>query len=171
MKVLRLRVQAGKASPAPPLGPTLAQYGLPVNKVVEEVNEATKEYAGLEVTLILRIDEATGKYSIEVKSPTTTSLLLRYAGVQEPSGDPAHKKIGNISIEDAVRVAIAKRRDLNARTLKAAVKSVVSTARSVGLTVEGKDPREVLREIDSGVYDEVFKKYEELWSGGRGATD
>jgi len=166
MKVLRLRVQAGKASPAPPLGPTLAQYGLPVNKVIEEINEATKEYAGLEVTLILRVDEATGKYSIEVKSPTTTSLLLKYAGVQEPSGDPTHKKVGNISIEDAVKVAIAKKGELKAKTLKAAAKSVVSTARSIGLTVEGKDPKAVLAEIDTGVYDEVFKRYEELWRGG-----
>ncbi len=166
MKVVRFRVQAGKASPSPPLGPTLAQYGLPVEKVVEEINKLTEDYSGMEVTVVLRIDESTGKYSIDVALPTTTSLLLRFANVQEPSGDPARKKVGNITIEDAIKVALIKKSELNAKTLKAAVKSVISTARSIGLTVNGKDPKEVLAEVDRGVYDGYFNQYEEYWRSG-----
>jgi large subunit ribosomal protein L11 len=166
VKVFRVRVQGGKASAAPPLGPALTQYGLPVDKVVTEINKLTEGYEGMEVTVVIKVDETTGSYSIDMISPTTTSLLLKFAGVQEPSGDPAHKKVGNISLEDAIRVAIAKKKELNAKTLKAAVKSVVSTARTIGLTVDGKDPKEVLSEINKGVHDELFAKYESEWSGG-----
>ncbi len=171
MRVVRIRAQAGRASPSPPLGPTLAQYGLPVERVVEEINRLTERYSGMEVTVILRVDESTGRYSVDVASPTTTSLLLKFANVQEPSGDPAHKKVGNISLEDAIKVALIKKNELNAKSLKAAVKSVVSTARSIGLTVDGKDPKEVLSGIDKGVYDEYFSSYEKQWRSGEGVRE
>ncbi|MEM2006237.1 MAG: 50S ribosomal protein L11 [Sulfolobales archaeon] len=171
MKVVRMQILGGKASPAPPLGPALSQYGLPVDKVVAEINKLTEGYLATEVTVVLEIDEPTGKYTIKVKSPTTTSLLLKYAKVQEPSGDPAHKKVGSITLDDAIRIALAKKSDINAKTLKAAVKSVVSTARSIGLTVNGKDPKEVLAEINRGIYDDLFSKYEEQWRGGVGASN
>lgn len=171
MKVVRVQVQAGKASPSPPLGPALSQYGLQVDKVVAEINKLTEGYSGMEVTVVLRIDETTGKYSIDVMSPTTTSLLLKYAKAQEPSGDPAHKKVGDITLEDAVKVALAKKKSLNAKTLKSAVKSVISTARSIGLTINGKDPKEVLAEIGRGLHDDLFSKYESYWRGEVGASD
>lgn len=161
-----MRVQGGKASVAPPLGPTLSQYGLPADKVVTEINKLTEGYEGMEVTVVIKVDESTGSYSIDTISPTTTSLLLKFAGAQEPSGDPAHKKVGNISLEDVIRIAITKKRELNAKTLKAAVKSIVSTARTIGLTVNGKDPKEVLSEINKGVHDELLAKYESEWRGG-----
>lgn len=166
-----MQVQAGRASPAPPLGPTLSQYGLSADKVVAEINRLTEGYSGMEVTIVLKVDESTGKYGIEVMSPTTTSLLLKHAKAQEPSGDPAHKKVGNITLEDAIKVALGKRNDINAKTLKAAVKSVISTARSIGLTVNGKDPKEVLAEINRGVYDDLFDKYEQHWRGEMSASD
>ena len=163
MKAVRLRVKGGRTTPAPPLGPTLSQYGLPVDRVVAEINELTKPYEDMEVTVVVLVDEATGRYRVDVVSPTTSSLLLKFAGVQEPSGDPAHKIIGNVSLEDAIRVAITKKLELNAKTLKAAVKSVISTARTIGLRVNGKDPKEVLKEIDAGLHDELFRRYESEW--------
>lgn len=163
MKVVRTRVQAGRASPAPPLGPALSQYGVPVDKVIAEINELTKNYEGMEVTVVIRIDETTGRYKIDTISPTTTSLLLKFAGAQEPSGDPARKKVGDISLEDVIRVALIRKHELNAKTLKTAAKSVVSTARTVGLTVNGKDPKQILAEIDTGLHDELFRKYESEW--------
>ncbi|MCX8208252.1 MAG: 50S ribosomal protein L11 [Sulfolobales archaeon] len=164
-----MQVKAGKATPSPPLGPTLSQYGLPVDRVVEEINRATEGYSGMDVTVVIRVDDS-GRYYVDVQSPTTTSLLLNSAGVQESSGDPAHKKVGNVSLEDVIKVALVKKRDLNAKSLKAATKSVVSSARSIGLTVNGKDPREVLAEIDRGVYDDLFSRYEALWRGGSSAS-
>lgn len=162
-RLVRVKVQGGRASQAPPLGPTLAQLGLNVAEVVSKINELTKAFEGLEVGVDIYVNTSTKDYRIEVKLPTTTSLLLKYAGASGPSGDPRNKKVGNISFEDVVKIVLMKKPDLNAKTLRAAVKSVVSTASTIGLTVDGKEPKQVLKEINEGLYDEVLKKYEGMW--------
>ncbi|MEM1921532.1 MAG: 50S ribosomal protein L11, partial [Desulfurococcaceae archaeon] len=91
------------------------------------------------------------------------ALLLKEAGVNQPSGDPMHKKIGDISLEKIVKIAIIKKESLNAKTLKSAVKTILGSARSIGLTVNGKDPKVVQNEIDNGLHDELLSKYESEW--------
>ncbi|PUA33371.1 MAG: 50S ribosomal protein L11 [Zestosphaera tikiterensis] len=162
-RTVKLNVKGGAASTQPPLGPTLSQLGLKVDEVVNKINEATAALKGYDVTVLLHVDLNTKNYLIEVKSPSTSSLLLKFAGVNEPSGDPAHKKVGNISFEDVVKVALAKKNELTAKTLKAAVKTIVSTAATIGLTVDGKEPKEVLKQIESGAYDNILLKYEDRW--------
>ncbi len=162
-RLVRVKVQGGKASQAPPLGPTLNQLGLNVSEVVSKINELTKGFEGMEVNVNIYVNPQTKEYRIEVKSPTTTSLLLKFAGVQQPSGDPAHKKVGDISFDKIVEVSILKKNDLTAKTLKSAVKSIISTAGSIGLTINGKDFKQVLKEVDEGLYDEILKKYESKW--------
>ncbi|MCX8196524.1 MAG: hypothetical protein N3F67_05575 [Acidilobaceae archaeon] len=97
--------------------------------------------------------------------PTTTELLLKAVGASEPTGDPAHKKLGDLPLEKVVEIALQKKQDLLARSLKAAVKTVLGSARSLGITVNGKDPKEVSREIEQGLHDELLRKYEEQWRG------
>ena len=163
VKMVKVRVQGGKATPAPPLGPTLSQYGLDVAEVVDKINEMTKGFEGLEVTVVIHVDTETKKYDIEVKSPSTTSLLLKFAGASKPSGDPAHNKVGDISLEDVIKVALLKKEDLTAKSLKGAVKSILSTAATIGLTVDGKEPKQVLSEVKEGMHDSLLLKYEEEW--------
>lgn len=164
IKVVKVQIEGGKASNAPPLGPALADAGLNVNEVVEKINSITEAYKGYTVTVKIVIDLDTKKYDIFLELPTTTSLLLNMAKVSEPSGDPAHKKIGNITLEDVIKVALLKKQELTAKSLKAAVKTILGSARSIGLTVDGKDPKELVAELERGSYDEVLKKYEEEWS-------
>jgi LSU ribosomal protein L11P len=95
--------------------------------------------------------------------PTITELLLKAVGASEPSGDPAHKKIGDLPFEKVVEIALEKKQDLLARSLKAAVKTVLGSARSVGITVDGKDPKVVSMEVDRGAYDHVLARYEDKW--------
>lgn len=159
-KLIRVKVQGGKASQAPPLGPTLNQLGLNVGEVISKINELTKDFEGMEVNVDIHVNPATKAYRIEVKSPTTSSLLLKFAGVQQPSGDPAHRKVGNISFEDIIKISLLKKNELTAKTLKSAVKSIISTAGSIGLTIDGKDFKQVLEEVNKGLYDEILKKYE-----------
>lgn len=161
--MIRALVEGGKASPAPPLGPALQQLGIDPAAVVDEINRATKIYEGLQVRVDVIVDLDTMGYDIRIKLPTTSSLLLGAARAEAPSGDPAHKKIGNLPLEKAVEIAVLKKPELNAKSLKAAVKTILGTARSIGLTVEGKDPRDVQTEIDRGVYDDLISKYEERW--------
>jgi len=83
--------------------------------------------------------------------------------VESPSGDPAKNKIGNISLEKIIEIALFKKKELNAKSLKAAVKTILGSARSIGLTVEGKDPKIVIKEIEQGLYDDLLRKYEDKW--------
>ncbi|MDK6028531.1 50S ribosomal protein L11 [Ignisphaera sp. 4213-co] len=164
IKVVKAQIEGGKATNAPPLGPAIADAGLNISEVINEINKMTEAYKGQTVTVKLVIDLDTKKYDVFLELPTTTSLLLSMAKVSEPSGDPAHKKIGNISLEDVIKVALLKKTELNAKSLKSAVKIILGSARSIGLTVEGKDPKEVSVELDKGLYDEILKKYEGEWS-------
>ena len=165
-RTVRLRVKGGSATPQPPVGPTIAQLGLDVNEVINEINKLTEHLKDIEVTVLLHVDTDTKNYRIEVKSPPSSALLLKIAGASEPSGDPAHKKVGNVSIEDVIRVALMKKNEMNSRSLKAAVKSLVSTASTIGLSVEGKSAKEIIKLIDEGFYDSVFLKYEDEWRSG-----
>lgn len=163
-KTLKIMVEGGNAKPGPPLGPTLSQMGLNVAEVVKKINEATASFKGMSVPVVIEIDTETKKYTINVGIPTTTALLLKEAKAEAPSGDPEHKKIGNITIEQVINVAVMKKPALTAKTLKAAVRSVLGTARSIGLTVDGKDPKLVVKEVAEGKYDDILSKYEEKWN-------
>ncbi len=166
-RTVRARVKGGEASPAPPLGPSLNQFGLDVDKVINEINNLTKDFKGMEVTVNIHVNTDTKEYYIEVKSPPTSVLLLKMAGAEKPSGDPAHSKVGDIGLEDVIKVALMKKRELTAKTLKKAVKTVLSTAATIGLTVNGKEPKEVINEVEGGAYDDLLLKYEDEWRSGR----
>ena len=167
-KTIRIMVEGGKATPGPPLGPTLSALKLNVMEVVNAINEATKDFEGLSVPVEIIVDTTTKKFEAKVGVPTTTALLLKEVGAKEPSGDPAHKKIGDLPLEKIIKIAIIKKEQLTAKTLKAAVKTILGSARSIGITVEGKDPKIVQKEIDEGLYDELLAKYEEEWEKAGG---
>ncbi|MCY0859419.1 MAG: 50S ribosomal protein L11 [Sulfolobaceae archaeon] len=167
-KSIKVMVEGGNVKPGPPLAPTLSQLGLNVGEVVKKINEATAQFKGMSVPVTIEVDTDTKSYSIKVGIPTTTALLLKAVNAEGPSGDPAHKKIGNISIEQIIDVAIMKKPSMTAKTLKSAVKSIVGTAKAIGLTIEGKDGKEIIKEIEEGKYDELFKKYEEKWNQVKG---
>jgi large subunit ribosomal protein L11 len=135
-----------------------------VVEVVNAINNATKDYEGLPIPVEVTIDTDNRKFEVKVGIPTTTALLMKFAGAKEPTGDPAHKKIGDVKFEDIIKIAILKKEQLSAKTLKSAVKTILGTARAVGVTIEGKDPREVVRLIDQGFYDELIKRYEDEWN-------
>jgi large subunit ribosomal protein L11 len=162
-KTLTFTVEGGRVKPGPPIAPALAPLGLNVAEVVQKINEATKKFEGMTVPVKIIVDLDTKEYEIEVGIPTTTALLLKAAGAKESSGDPMHHKIGDIPIEKVIEIAIMKEPQLTAKTLKAAVKTILGTARCIGLLVDGKDPKQVVKEIDEGLYDAVLAKYEEEW--------
>ncbi len=162
-KSVKILVEGGKATPGPPIGPTLSPLGVNVAEVVKAINDATKDFAGLTVPVEIIVDTSTKKFEVKVGVPTTTALLLKAVGVSRPPGDPAHEKIGDLPFEKIVEVALLKKEQLTAKTLKAAVKTILGSARSIGITVDGKDPKQVTREVDEGLYDAVLSKYEDKW--------
>ncbi len=162
-KVLTFTVEGGNVKPAPPIKPALEAEGLDPNEVINKINEMTKRYKGFTVTVRVIVDPETKEYEIEIEPPNITELLLKLAGAKAPSGDPIHKKVGDLPFEKVIEAALLKAPELTAKTLKGAVKTVLGTARAIGLTVDKKDPKEVTKEVEAGVYDEILKKYEPEW--------
>jgi len=151
-------VSGGQATAGPPLGPALGPLGVNVLVIVNKINEETESYAGMKVPVKIVVDTDTKEFEVSVGIPTTAALIVKEAGIQKGSGTPNTEKVGNLSLEQAVKIAEVKRPSLLARSLRAAVKEVVGTCVSMGVTVEEKDPKAVLREIEEGKYDEMLAK-------------
>ncbi len=134
VKTLKLQIPAGKANPAPPVGPALGQAGLNIGEFVSKFNEATQEMGNDIVPVEIYVyDDRSFDFSL--KTPPASGLLLKAAGVEKGSGKNLVKKAGKVSREQVREVAERKMEDLNANDLEAAEKIVEGTARSVGLEV------------------------------------
>jgi len=155
---IKLLVEGGKATPGPPIGPALGPFGLNVGKVVAEINQKTKDFEGMKVPVTLIVDPKTKSYEIKVGLPPVSALIKKELGIEKGAHSPSKEVVGNLTIEQAVKIAKMKRGGSLAKSLKAAVKEVLGTCVSMGVTVDGKDPRIVQKEIDEGKYDEVIKE-------------
>jgi large subunit ribosomal protein L11 len=155
-KVVELLVSGGQATAGPPLGPALGPLGLNVLAVVNKINELTKDYAGMKVPVKVVVNPETKEFEVIVGTPTTSALIVSELKIEKGSGAPNTQKVGNLSMEQIIRISKIKRPELLSKTLKSATKEILGTCVSMGVTVEGKDPREVIREIDEGKYDRIF---------------
>jgi len=152
-------VPGGKATPGPPLGPALGPLGVNIKEVIELINEKTKDFNGMQVPVKIIIAD-NKSVTIEVGTPPTASLLMQEAGVQKGSGKPNAEKVGNITVQQAAKIARMKKDDILSYDLKAAIKEVTGTGVSVGITVEGMDIRDFQKAIDAGQYDDILSKEE-----------
>ena len=160
-KAVDLLVAGGQATAGPPLGPALGPLGVNVLEIVNKINELTKDYAGMKVPVKVKVDPETKEFEVTVGTPTTSALIVKELKIEKGSGTPNTEKAGNFTMEQVVRIAKLKRPELLAKTLKAAAKEVLGSCVSIGVTVEGKDPREVQKEIDEDKHNELFNKSEE----------
>ncbi len=151
--VVEALVEGGKATAGPPLGPALGPLKLNIGEVVKAINEKTRDFAGMQVPVKVIVDTATKEFRIEVGSPPTSALIKKELGLDK-GGQDQKNKVGNLTMDQAVKIARMKRDNMLAQSLKAAVKEVLGTAVSMGVTVEGKDPRDVQKEIDEGKWDD-----------------
>jgi large subunit ribosomal protein L11 len=157
-KVVELLVSGGQANAGPPLGPALGPLGVNVMMIVNKINELTKDYSGMKVPVKVIVDPDTKAFEVTVGTPTTSALIVSELKIEKGSATPSTQKVGDLKIEQIVRIAKMKRPELLARDLKGAAKEILGTCVSMGITAEGKDPREVQKEIDQGKHDELFSK-------------
>ena len=155
-KVVEALVNGGQATAGPPLGPALGPLGVNVLAIVNKINEITKDYAGMKVPVKVSVDTDNKEFEVSVGTPTASALLVSELGVSKGSGVPNTEKIGDLTMEQVLKVAKMKRADILGKDLKAAVKEVLGTGVSMGVTVEGKDPREIQTEIDEGKHDALL---------------
>ncbi len=155
--VVEVLVEGGKATAGPPLGPALGPLKLNIGEVVKAINEKTKPFAGMQVPVKVIVDTSTKEFRIEVGTPPTSALIKKELGL-EKGGQDQKNKVGNLTMDQVVKIARMKVDAMLASDLKAAAKEVIGTALSMGVTVEGKDPREIQREIDEGKWDDKFSE-------------
>ncbi len=157
-KIVEALVEGGKATPAPPLGPSLAQLKVNMKEVIDAINEKTKDFAGMKVPVKIIVDTDTKEFKIEVGSPPVSQLVKKELGLEKLAKQPGKEVVGNLSMEQVVKIARMKKDSMLSKDLKSAVKSVVGACVSYGVNVEDKHPREVIKEIDEGKYDNLVKE-------------
>ena len=133
---IKLQIPAGKATPAPPVGPALGQKGVNIMAFTKEFNERTKNQMGMIIPVVITV-YADRSFSFITKTPPAPVLIKKAAGIDTASGVPNKNKVGSITLAQAEEIAKPKMPDLNAASLEAAVSMIKGTARSMGVTVEG----------------------------------
>jgi large subunit ribosomal protein L11 len=147
-------VPGGKASAGPPLGPALGPLGVNVAQVVAKINEQTRDMNGMQVPVKIKVKSRT-EFEIEVGTPPTSALILKELGIEKGTGDKT--TVGNLTMEQVLKIANIKRRGLLAKTMKNAAREVIGTAGSVGVTVEGLSSKDAQAAVAGGKYDEILE--------------
>ena len=155
-KIIPLLVAGGQANAGPPLGPALAPMGLNVMAIVNDINEKTKEYSGMRVPVKIIVQVSKKTFEVEVGIPTSSALLAKALGIEKGSGIPNSEKVGNLNMDQLVKIANTKIDQSYASTIKSAVKELLGTCVSMGITVENKEPKDLFAEINDGKWDESF---------------
>ena len=132
---IKLQIPAGKATPAPPVGPALGQHGVNIVQFTKEFNAKTANQGDLIIPVVITVYQDKS-FSFITKTPPAAVLLKKACKIQSGSGEPNKKKVATISKEDIQKIAETKMPDLNAGSLEAAMSMIAGTARSMGITVE-----------------------------------
>ncbi len=157
-EVVEVLVDGGKATPGPPLGPALGPLGVNIMEIVKVINEKTKSFAGMKVPVKIKVDPKTKEFEVTVGTPPATALIKKELGLEKGAHSPRRETVGNLTMEQVIKIAEMKGDSLMGKTLKERVKTIIGTCVSMGVTVDGKNPKEVQRLIDRGEYDGVLSK-------------
>lgn len=133
--LIKLQIPAGKATPAPPVGPALGQHGVNIMLFTKEFNERTKNDAGLIIPVVITVYEDRS-FTFVTKTPPAAVLIKKACGIDKASGVPNKNKVATISKADVQKIAETKMPDLNAANLESAMSMIAGTARSMGIVVE-----------------------------------
>jgi len=133
---VKLQLPAGKATPAPPVGPALGQHGVNIMEFCKQFNAKTADQPGMIIPAVITVF-ADRSFSFELKTPPASVLLKKAAGVESGSGTPNKKKVAQIARSKVREIAELKRQDLNANDVEAAMRMIEGTARSMGIEIQG----------------------------------
>jgi large subunit ribosomal protein L11 len=156
-KIINALVTGGEASAGPPLGPALGPLGVNVLGIVNEINKQTGDFKGMRVPVKVEVDLETKQFTVTVGTPTTSALIAKESGIPKGSSKPNVDLVGDLTIDKVISIAKSKMTTSYAKTVRAATKEVVGSCISMGVKVEGKDPREVMRELNAGKWDAKFQ--------------
>ena len=152
---IEVLVPGGQANPGPPLGPELGPTPVDVQAVVQDINDETEAFDGMEVPITVDYDDD-GSFSIDVGVPPTSELIKDEAGFDSGSGEPHENFVADMSVEQVKKVAEQKSTDLLSYDSKNAAKEVSGTCMTLGVTIDGEDARTFKGRVDDGEYDDVL---------------
>ena len=132
--IIKLQIPAGKATPAPPVGPALGQHGVNIGQFTKDFNERTKNDEGMMIPVVITV-YADRSFSFITKTPPVPNLLKKACKIEKGSGEPQRDKVATISKDEVRKIAELKMPDLNAGSIESAMSMVAGTARSMGITV------------------------------------
>jgi large subunit ribosomal protein L11 len=155
-ETIKALVEGGKASAGPPLGPALGPLGVNIMQIINSINDKTKEFEGMKVPVTVIVDPKTKEFTIEIGTPPAASLILNEISAEKGAASPPKHKVGNITIDQAIKVAKLKFDNLLGKDLQQKTKEIIGTCISIGVTVEGKNPKEILKAINEGEYSSKF---------------
>jgi large subunit ribosomal protein L11 len=159
-KVISVLVVGGEATAGQPLGPALGPLGVNVLAIVNEINRITSDFKGMRVPVKVEVDTETKKFTVTVGTPTTSALLVKEAGIPKGSGKPNLELVGNVSFDKVLGIAKIKINDSYAKSIKSSVKEVVGSCVSLGVKVEDEDPRQFMKQIEEGKWDQAISDFE-----------
>ena len=150
-------VSGGKATAAPPLGPALGPLKVNIGQVVAEINNKTKDYAGMQVPVKVTVDTETKAFEISIGTPPTTALIKKELELKKGAANPKTELIANLTIEQIKKIAGMKADALLGKNLKKQVKEIAGTCNSMGITVEGKKAIEFIKDVSEGKFDDKLQ--------------
>jgi large subunit ribosomal protein L11 len=156
-QIINVLVTGGEASAGPPLGPALGPLGVNVLGIVNEINKQTSDFKGMRVPVKVEVDKESKQFVISVGTPTTSALIAKESGIAKGASKPNVEFVGELTMDKVVAIAKNKISGSYASSVRAAVKEVVGSCVSMGVKIEGKDAREVMKEIDAGNWDSKFQ--------------
>jgi large subunit ribosomal protein L11 len=142
-------IEGGKATGGPPFGPALGPLGVNINAIISEINAKTKAFEGIKIPVKVIVNPDTKSFKIEVGNPPTSALILKELGVAA-GAKTKDEVIGSLSIEQAVKIAKSKEGSLYGNTMADRVKQVLGTCKSMGVKIDGDDPRTAIKKLASG---------------------
>ncbi|MBS3146584.1 50S ribosomal protein L11 [Candidatus Woesearchaeota archaeon] len=149
-------IEGGKAGLTPQMGQKFGPLGINVQAILNDVNKKTENFKGIKVPVKIHVETSDKSYEIEVGSPPTSELIKKENELEKGSGTPNSLKAGYLSIEQVIKIAKMKKDSLLVYNLKSAVKNVVGSCVSVGILIEGKEPKEIMNMINNGDFDEMI---------------
>jgi large subunit ribosomal protein L11 len=155
-KTVSALVTGGEASAGPPLGPALGPLGINVLQVVNTINDKTKDFSGMKVPVKVEVDSETKKFTVEVGIPPTTALIAKEAGITKGSGPSGKDYVGNINMENIVKIARMKIDVSYAIDLKSVSKEIIGSCISSGVRIENKPAKEIYADLEKGQFDSLF---------------
>ncbi len=156
IKTVSALVVGGEATAGAPLGPALGPLGVNVMAIVKQINDMTKDYAGMRVPVKVNVDTGTKQFTVEVGIPTSSALIVKESGAAKGAATPKTASAGNLTVDQLIKIAGVKMPQSYGSTTKSVCLEVAGSCVSMGITIEGKPAKEFIAEVKQNKWDDTF---------------